>query len=252
MSTVTSIKKESNSPTASYKLNSGTAVLACIIYFLTPALYLGIEYYVSLDYAPSYSYRTHYTSQLAVPDEYVERNTGRTAFSPRAHLMNYMFIANGLLYLIGQRLLLGCFDKTLQLATTRIFLAMGHCIGFILVAAVPGGPKQEEAGIAWVHFVGALLAIVMGNVNSLITGIVTPQWGLHKIISLACGTVGLCSTVLFFLSVGRGPSPGLWQRLSLYPTQLWMFFTADMLMAEISKLMKELDKEEEAKMKKQE
>ncbi|KAF2213569.1 hypothetical protein CERZMDRAFT_96399 [Cercospora zeae-maydis SCOH1-5] len=225
-------------------LNTGPAILACIIYFVTPALYFGIEFYVSQEYSPSYSYEEHYTSQLAVPVEYVERNTGRLAFSPRGNLMNAMFFANGILFLLGQRLLLSSF-KAPRLATTRMVVAVGYMVGTTMLAAVPAGNKQEEAGLAPVHFIGAVLAIVLGNMNSLLTGITAERWGLHKIVSLVCGVVGLVGLGVFVVSGEDSPTPGLYQRSSIYPTEVWMFFTADMLMGEISKAMKEKDEEVE-------
>ncbi|KAM3413989.1 hypothetical protein BST61_g10653 [Cercospora zeina] len=223
-------------------LNTGPAILACIIYFVTPALYFGTEFYVSQAYSPSYSYEEHYTSQLAVSVGYVEQNTGRLAVSPRGNLMNIMFFANGILFLLGQRLLLSSF-KAPRLANTRMFVAVGYMVGTTMLAAVPAGNKQEEAGLAPVHFLGAVLAIVLGNVNSLLTGITAERWGLHKVMSLLCGIVGVLGFALFVVSGGNNPTPGLYQRSSIYPTEAWMFFTADMLMGEISKVMKQKDEE---------
>ncbi|PPJ60901.1 hypothetical protein CBER1_06213 [Cercospora berteroae] len=234
--------KHKDDTVSASSLHTLPAVFACIVYFITPAIYFGTEFYVSQEYSPSYSYKEHYTSQLAVSEEYVEKKTGRLAVSPRGNLMNLMFFVHGILYLLGQRLLLNSF-KAPKLAKARTIAAVAYMIGTTLLAAIPAGDKEEEAGLAPFHILGAVLAIVLGNVNSLLTGIAAERWGLHKVVSLISGVVGLVSFVAFIAVGEKGTTPGLYQRASIYPIEAWMFFTADMLMGEISKFMKEMDQE---------
>ena len=223
--------------------NASSAVVACIIYFLNPTIYLGTELLAAQSYTPSYNYKTHFTSQLGIPYEYVEPNTGRQAFSPRANTMNIMFVIHGVLFLAGQWFLLRTFDQP-KLATARIWTARVFLVGITMVAAVPGGPRAEEpGGLGIIHVLGAFLAITSGNINSLLTGIAAEKWGLHKVASLMCGVAGLCGLVAFFAGGGKGPTPGFYQRISIYPTQIWMFFMADMLFQNISKVVKEADEE---------
>lgn len=223
-------------------LNTLPAVFACIVYFVAPALYFGTEFYVSQEHSPSYSYKEHYTSQLAVSKEYIDKKTGRLAVSPRGNLMNLMFFSHGLLFLLGQRLLLSSF-KASKLVKARTIAAVGYMIGTTLLAAIPAGDKEEEAGLAPFHILGAVLAIGSGNVTALLTGIAAERWSLHKVVPLVSGIIGLVSFVAFIAVGEKGPTPGLYQRASIYPIEVWMFFTADMLMGEISKFMKEMDQE---------
>lgn len=223
--------------------NASYAIVACIIYFLNPTIYFGTELLAAQAYTPSYNYKTHFTSQLGIPYEYVEPMSGLQAFSPRANYMNVMFVTHGVLFLAGQWFLLRAFDKP-ELATARIWTARVFLVGITMVAAVPGGPRAEEpGGLGIIHVLGAFLAILSGNINSILTGVAAEKWGLHKAASLMCGVVGLCGLVAFFAGGGRGLTPGLYQRISIYPTQIWMFFTADMLFQNISKVVKEADEE---------
>lgn len=218
---------------AATRLKKVPALLAIIIYLATPTIYFGIEWYSSKMFVPYYSYISRFTSDLGIPYAYDDPETGHLINSWRAVMMNLNFAANGFLFLAGQICLLRATGQKTY-STARIIVAVLYCIGIILVAVVAGGPKEHESGSVVWHGVGAGLAIFGGNINSILAAYATPSKTrpVYRTGSLLLGTGGLCGLGIFFL-FNKGGMKGFWQRSSIYPTQLWEYFTAFSLIYEL-------------------
>lgn len=214
-------------------LKKPPAILAAMIWFGTPTLYFGVEWYTSRMFSPYYSYISRFTSDLGIPYAYNDPDTGHLINSWRAVMMNLNFAANGLLFLAGNICLLRANGQK-KLSMTRLVNAVLYCIGIILVGAVAGGPKEHESGSVIWHGIGAGLAIIGGNINSLLAGFATPSDSnpFYRAVSLFMGTAGLSGLGIFFL-LGSLETKGFWQRSSIYPTLFWEYATALSLIFEL-------------------
>lgn len=119
--------------------------------------------------------------------------------------MNLSFAANGLLFLAGNIFLLQASGQK-NLTTARLVNAVLYCIGIILVGAVAGGPKEHECGSVIWHVVGASLAIIGANANSLLAGFASPadHKPVYRTISLFLGVAGLSALGIFLLLGNEG------------------------------------------------
>ncbi|KXT09151.1 hypothetical protein AC579_7301 [Pseudocercospora musae] len=216
-----------------------SGLIALIIYTILPITYWTTEYHAARGYTPSYSYRNDFTSNLGIPYAGIDKFTEERIFSARARLMNMNFIFNGLHFLGAAICFTAATSRTFnsRFITARLIAAGLYCIGIILVAAVPGGPKEKQNGTASWHLLGALLAIAGGNVNSLVTGMAAPaNRMIYKSICLLLGSLGLLAFAIF---LGRrapeGRDNGLWQRAAIYPTLVWEICTAVFLVQDMSR-----------------
>jgi hypothetical membrane protein len=225
--------------------NTLSGMVAITIYFLLPSIYLGGELWASQAYTPYYSYKKHFTSQLGIPYVYTDPQSREESFSPRAAMMNLNFIANGILFFVAQLFLLRSTNSP-GAPTLRTIVAALYGVGIVLVGLYPGGPEEAKGNAGTWHIVGAVLAIVLGNVNSILAGYNSSKQN-YRLISMGLGFTGLIGFVGFVVQLASGNTltMGLWQRTTIYPTIAWEFVTADMLMGEISLIIKDLEKKEE-------
>ncbi|KAF2173645.1 hypothetical protein M409DRAFT_48590 [Zasmidium cellare ATCC 36951] len=215
------------------EIKKPAAILAIIIWLAAPTIYLSVEWYVSRMFSPHYSYLHRFTSDLAIPYAYYDPKTGHLTNSWRAPMMNLNFAVHGFLFLAGQISLLRATGER-KLSTARLVIAVVYCIGILLVAAVPGGPREHENGRMMWHGLGAVCAIFGGNINSLLAGFATPvdSKPVYKTVCLSLGAIGFCGPALVF-AFGYRDLIGVWQRLSIYPTQMWEYSTAVSLVFEL-------------------
>ncbi|QRM35372.1 DUF998 domain-containing protein (plasmid) [Microvirga sp. VF16] len=174
---------------------------------------------------PGYSYAHNYISDLGVPD--VGDFMGRFLNSPLHAVMNFGFIARGLLLLIGSLLIL----RPVSVARGRtplLILALLHSVGIVLVGLVPSSPTSAAAGLIGVHTLGALLAILGGNTMALVAGLrgdpITTLRS-YRIISIALGAFGGASFIMLMANISLARSilfaDGIWERLSVYTIIAW-------------------------------
>ena len=186
------------------------------------AVFLIAEAVAASRFTPSYSYLRNFISELgstacrALPD-------GAQACSPLAGPMNLAFAATGVLFVAA--LLLAAPLRAGGRGWTP-FLAAGlaHGVGMLLVAVVHGG-ALIAATAAPLHVLGAVLAIVGGNIAIAVSPfppsagapVLLRRWG-----GIACG-VGLAALVLLVVfSAARQPALlGLWERISCYSIISW-------------------------------
>jgi len=194
-----------------------------LLWLVSSLLYLLCEA-VSASAFPHYNYALNYISDLGMPE------------SPLHEVMNFGFIARGLMFAIASVLI----ARGTQIRRSVIFLGLALChgLGGILVGLVPAGPSSAAAGIAFIHVLGALLAIVSGNAILIYVGVRAEQFGASRSYRKACvaaGTLGCISFAMLIVNMGLHHAvlfdDGVWERLSVYPIVIWTAVTGLMLLA---------------------
>jgi hypothetical membrane protein len=189
-------------------------VAAAVLWIAAALLFLALEAMAAAAVVPSYSYTHGYISDLGVP-----------AWSPKAVLMNTAFWIQGIGFVAGAVALCrrGLF----------IWLAAANAVGNILVAIAHGGSALVAEGYAWLHVVGALLAIVGGNA-AIIVGSSAIRKAIafrgYRIVSVAMAVVGfLCLALLSINASKTRLPPGALERGSVYSILAWQIFTGLLL-----------------------
>ncbi|CZT23584.1 uncharacterized protein RCC_09298 [Ramularia collo-cygni] len=204
--------------------------LPTLLFLTAPISYFTLEYLTSRATAQPYSYIRHHTSLLAYPYPFKDKDTHLPTRSPRAYWMKANFILNGLFHLTGQLHFING-----QFLLTRKILAWMYCIGITLVAVDSGDastPRGEKKQSPW-HGLGAVMAILAGNLGSVLAGLGSgEEGGVYRGLSMGLGGVGLVGAVLSGVFVD-GRWRGMWQRSAIYPIAMWMGVTGVTLMGRI-------------------
>jgi hypothetical membrane protein len=181
--------------------------------------YLTLEAVAAAAFRPHYNYARNLISDLGIPSN----------DSPLAWLMNTAFGLQGTLFLVGATLAV----RAVAPRKAGLFLtfAAANAVGNLLIAAFHSGPAARAEGTAWVHAIGAVLAIVGGNAAILAGSRIVTGW--HRKISIALGAFGLLSFVLFVieLKASRALPLGVWERCSVYSITAWQLLTAAWLLS---------------------
>ncbi|WP_445444555.1 DUF998 domain-containing protein [Clavibacter sp. km3a] len=191
---------------------------AGIAWIAAAVVYVGTEA-IAASAFPGYSYSANYISDLGVPD--VAEFQGRTIDSPLHAVMNAGFILQGVLYLVAAAIA----TRALRAGPRRAFLALAalHAVGIIVVGLIHGSAASDASGIGWLHVVGAGLAIISGNVASIVAGAGARHLGApraFRVASVALGVVGLAALVAL-QSLGGSDVDGIWERGSVYTVTAW-------------------------------
>ena len=166
---------------------------------------------------PPYSYTYHYISDLGVhgPLEAL----GQFMYSPLAWVMNTGFFLFGIAVFAGVALLNGL----------RGWRRWGLCLlallvgaGGVVLAFFPGDGEADRLGNVDYHGLGAMAAIVGGNVLIILLGRLHRRLGLARKtgkIMVLLGAFGLVSMVAFVVVAGSGANIliGLVERCAVYP-----------------------------------
>src|ERR1700759_878022 len=192
---------------------------AAVAWLSAGLAYLTLEAVAAASFRPHYSYARNFISDLGIP----------SSGSPLAWLMNTAFCLQGTLFLVGAILCVRAVAP--REAGLFVTLAAANAVGNLLIAAVHSGPASHADGTAWVHAIGAVLAIVGGNAAILAASRIVSGW--HRTVSLALGTFGLLSFALFFVELkASGSLPlGILERCSVYSITAWQLFTAAWLLS---------------------
>ena len=180
---------------------------------------------ISASAFPGYSYATNYISDLGVPE--VSTFEGRTIDSPLSAVMNFAFIAQGLLLMAGVIL-------TVRAAGLRgagrgwiVAVAIAHGIGMLLVGIFHGSEVNIANGFIILHVLGATVAIITGNVVAILAGLQSrrvgaPSW--YRRVSVTLGIIGLISLVMLVIvkttTFPALPEP-VWERGAVYTITAW-------------------------------
>lgn len=197
--------------------------LAGAAWLLAGLVFVIVEAIAATQFTPGYAYAVNYISELGV----VGCMEGYTALpcSPLADYMNAAFIGSGLLFGVGAILIY----SQLEGRGRRTLLALGiiHGIGLVLVGVFHGGAFVGAEGLAIFHVIGALMAIVGGNL-AIALAPVAREFGapaaLCRLGPWACAA-GLGGLVVLIVSsgakLGIPPGEGAWERLSVYSITVW-------------------------------
>ena len=217
-------------PRRKWKFMNPLRPLAAATFLLGSAIYLAAEAITALAWkSPGYSYATNWISDLGSATAGVFQ--GRELNSPLHVVMNSGFVVQGLLFGIATVLL----SRTMS-GRSRTFTAVTGVvtmIGYILVGTFHGSLQAQQNGTLPLHFTGATLAIVGGNVLALVLGIhwrKTPETWLIGLVSIVVGAFGLASVVILFLTFGAGLPSGAIERCSVYTIVIWQLAVATTLL----------------------
>jgi hypothetical membrane protein len=166
---------------------------------------------------PPYSYTYHYISNLGVhgPSEAL----GQFMYSPLAWVMNAGFFLFGTIAFVGVAMLKGLRGRRRWAVLIPATLL---AVGGVVLAFFPGSAEAMNDGTDAYHGLGAMAAIVGGNVLVLVLG------RLHRLIGVTpkagramdvLGVFGLVSLVAFLAVAGSGANVliGLVERCAVYP-----------------------------------
>ena len=187
--------------------------------FGAAAFLLGAVIYVCTEaisahawHEPTYRYAYNYISDLGVAGPLTI--DGREVFSPLAAVMNFGFMAHGLLFALGYALVFPMLEgRTKFLALSA---AVIHGIGNAMIGYFPGVSYDGASP----HLIGAGLAIVGGNLAVIWGGVSVrrayPGSGRGGIVLGICGMAALAIMVSGVLG-----HPAVFERLSVYAMTAW-------------------------------
>jgi hypothetical membrane protein len=154
------------------------------------------------------AYVFHAISELGIPD----------ANSPLFWLMNSAFI------LIGLTLIFGNFYtfKDFIVRNRRIFyvLTLITGLGVIIVGLIHGGNPLTSG----YHTLGAVMAILGGNVLLVLISRLMDGFAQYQKITLLLGLIGLVAFWILFFSM-ESIYMAVFERLSVYTLVIWSFLT---------------------------
>lgn len=154
------------------------------------------------------TYVFHTISELGIPN----------SNSPLFWLMNSAFI------LIGLTLIFSNFYKLKDfIARNRAifyFLTLVTGFGVIIVGLIHGGNPITSG----YHTLGAVMAILGGNVLLVVVSRSMNQFSDYQKITLILGVIGLAAFWIMFFNVESVYMP-VFERLSVYPLIVWSFLT---------------------------
>ena len=166
---------------------------------------------------PPYSYTYHYISDLGVrgPVEAL----GQYMYSPLAWVMNTGFFLFGTAVFLGVATLTG-----LQHWRRWALLVLGTLVGAggVVLAFFHGDGKADQQGTVDYHGMGAMAAIMGGNVLIIVLGRMHSRLAINRKPAntmVALGAFGLASLVAFLAVAGSGTNilVGLVERCAVYP-----------------------------------
>lgn len=154
------------------------------------------------------TYVFHTISELGIPN----------SNSPLFWLMNSAFI------LIGLTLIFSNFYKFKDfIARNRVvfyIMTLVTGLGVIIVGLIHGGNPITSG----YHTLGAVMAILGGNVLLVVVSRSMNQFSLYQKITLILGVIGLAAFWIMFFNVESVYMP-VFERLSVYPLIVWSFLT---------------------------
>ncbi|MFC6087767.1 DUF998 domain-containing protein [Saccharothrix lopnurensis] len=199
-------------------------IAAAVLWALGGAWYLTSEA-VAASAFPGYSYAYDYISDLgAVGDE--------PPGSPLAAVMNLGFLHQGLLFLLGSIFAVRALPAS-RGRSAFLALAVGYAVGTGLVGVFHSG----QHGTPTLHGVGAVMAILGGNLAVVAVGLRFREHATTRPTGTAgvvLGIAGIASLLLLGLNIVLGTpvlfDDGTWERGSVYTITAWQFVAATALL----------------------
>jgi hypothetical membrane protein len=194
-------------------------VLGGLALVLAPAVYVVTEAITAAAWTqPRYSYTENYVSDLGVTGPR-ETFLGHDIYSPLAPVMNAGFIADGLLALLATILIVRF--RASRRAKAIWILSVLLAAGITLVGVFHGSRLSQQAGTIGLHFLGAPVAIIAGNVITILVGAGAAAFGLAPrfrrplIILGIAGIAALAAEIVVMGGVPGFPA-GICERLAVY------------------------------------
>ncbi|MBO7719490.1 MAG: DUF998 domain-containing protein [Methanosphaera sp.] len=178
--------------------------IAGSLYYLIAELICAIFFNDSL---PN-TYIYHTISELGIPN----------ANSPLSFLMNTSFILIGLSLLLGS--IYGFKDCIIKNRRLFHILTLVTSIGVIIVGLIHGGNPLTSG----YHTLGAVMAILGGNILLVVVSRSTEDFGGYEKITLLLAVIGLIAFWIMFFNIRSIYMP-VFERLSVYTLIIWCFLT---------------------------
>jgi hypothetical membrane protein len=204
---------------------------AGLLWVLSALVYLTAEAVTAAAF-PGYSYADNYISDLGIPE--VGAYQGRMIDSPLHAVMNTGFVVQGLLYLAAA--VLAVRASAGRSRWVFLGLATAYAVGVTLVGLIHGSAASDENGTAVFHVAGAGLAIIGGNLASIIAGVGARKRAptAYSLISITLGAVGLIGLVMLRVDAATTSidilADGTWERIAVYTVTAWQLLTGVLLM----------------------
>lgn len=179
--------------------------------FLVGSLYYVIAEAVSATFfnaSLSSTYVFHTISELGIPN----------LNSPLSWLMNSAFILIGLTLIFGNFYKFKDFIVKNNVAVYILTLITG--LGVIIVGLIHGG-NPFTLGY---HMLGAMMAILGGNILLVLISRSMSEFGLYQKITLILGLFGIIIFWIMFFNMESIYMP-VFERLSVYTMIIWCFLT---------------------------
>jgi len=210
---------------STFTVRAGAALL-----MLSAVTYFGCEAIAAAAWhRPPYSYAHNYISDLGVPGP-SSVLMGRVIDSPRAAVMNVGgFIGHGVLFLIAAVALAPLLTGRWRVAA--LALAVLHAAGIVMVGVVHGSAYSIAHGLFVYHSTGANLAILGGNLLSIVAGKAARRRGAPRwfgVISVVLGALGFVS--LGLLALRTSVPDGVFERGAVYSIFAWDLFAGAVLL----------------------
>jgi hypothetical membrane protein len=142
---------------------------------------------------------------------------GRYVCSPLHSLMDTSFILLGSFMLLGSILIYQEFRET-RLALVGFGCMFVAGVGSLLVGIFP------ENTIGSLHFLGASLPFLVGNLGMIVLGSVLALPLSLRVYTIVSGTVSLIALLLFVTHNYAGLGAGGMERIVAYPQTVWLIF----------------------------
>lgn len=181
-----------------------------IIYMLGSLYYLIAETICAVFFKDSIvnTYLYHTISELGIP------NTN----SPLFYIMNSAFIIIGLVVIYGNTSKLK--DYMTKNRTIFYILTLITGIGVIIVGLIHGGNPLTSG----YHTLGAIMAILGGNILLVIISRSMKKYDKYQKITLILGFIGLIAFWAMFFNIQSMYMP-VFERLSVYTLIIWSLLT---------------------------
>ena len=188
------------------------------IVFIIGSLYYILAEAISATFFNSSIFNTyvfHTISELGIPN----------ANSPLFWLMNSAFILIGLTLIFGNFYRFKDFIIKNKIIINIFTLITGF--GVIIVGLIHGGNPLTSG----YHTLGAVMAILGGNILLILISRSMDDFGAYQKISLILGVIGLIVFWVMFFNIQSVFMP-VFERLSVYTLILWSFLTGIYLIKE--------------------
>ncbi|SES00385.1 Protein of unknown function [Lentzea xinjiangensis] len=155
---------------------------------------------------PNYSYARNYISDLGAVRK--DPLNERSVDSPLAEVMNLGFLHQGLFFLLGAVFAARALPAG-RGRTAFVALAAAHAVGNVLVATFHSGQQAADGGTAALHPIGAVMAILGGNLATVALAFLLHQHAVARFTRLAgftLGGIGITSLLALGVTTASGTS----------------------------------------------